>query len=112
MAKTGTSELVSMKRPVADLKARRTLMAQGSPDEDPYPYGLAIQLEDDQLKKLGLTNLPKVGATLMLRARVTVRSVSTNEGADRQSHRSVSLQITDLAVTAGRRTMEDTLAGE
>jgi hypothetical protein len=108
MAKTGTGELVSMKRSAAELKDQ-SVEAASAPVADAYPYGLAIQLEDDQLEKLGLDTLPKVGATLMLRARVTVRSVSTNESADQQSRRSVSLQITDLAVAGERRTLEERL---
>ena len=67
-------------------------------DEPQYPYGLCISLGKEELEKLGITALPKVGGEMMITAKVCVVSTSTSErqGGDEES--CVSLQITDLAI--------------
>lgn len=74
-----------------------TLATKGA--EGPkYPYGLQLHLDDDALEKLGLTEMPKVGSTLMLTAKVAVTGCGSSErqGGDEESY--CDLQITDLAV--------------
>lgn len=64
-------------------------------DKPEYPYGLSINLDNESLKKLGMEELPQVGDTMMVMAKVEVRSVSsydTTEGDDKN----VSLQITEM----------------
>jgi hypothetical protein len=69
-------------------------------DEGPqYPWGLSLSLDNESLDKLGVENLPKVGATMRLEARVSVSSVSSNEGMDKTVRRSVSLQVTAMALS-------------
>lgn len=66
-----------------------------------YPWGLQVNLDNDALETLGLTKLPAVGKPMMLVARVDVTSVSENEtqdGGKKRSNRSVSLQITEMAL--------------
>ena len=63
-----------------------------------YPYGLQITLNDDAIDKLGLPALPQVGSTMIITARVEVCSVSQYERQDQDKERSVSLQITDMAL--------------
>jgi hypothetical protein len=63
-----------------------------------FPWGLCIELNDDALQKLGLTDLPDVDDTMTLTARVTVTSVSARANADGEA-KSMSLQITDLALS-------------
>lgn len=92
------STLTSVKRTAKERKVEQTALAM--PEREQYPYGLSIQLDDDTLEKLGLKTLPKVGAAMMLTARVTVKSVSTNEGESREKRRDISLQITDMALDA------------
>lgn len=65
-----------------------------------YPYGLQLRLGDDELKKLGITELPKVGATFHLIAAVEVVSVSDYDSKDGGDHSSVEYQITDMALAA------------
>jgi hypothetical protein len=94
-------QLVNMKM---DPKAREKKYAESSVavDAPMYPWGLSITLDEDALELLGLAKLPQVGKPMMLVARVDVTSVSEskNQSEDRgtHKHRSVSLQITDLAL--------------
>ena len=71
-----------------------------------YPYGLEIRLENETLKKLGMS-LPKVGAYVKVRAECCVTSVSENESKGGKVQRSVSLQIERLAVDDEPQTMEE-----
>ena len=41
-------------------------------DEPRYPYGLCISLGKDELEKLGITALPKVGTEMMIMAKCYV----------------------------------------
>jgi hypothetical protein len=92
------AELTSMKLSKAEQKeAAQPAMTDGPA----YPYGLTVNLEDDALEMLEMKTLPKVGATLMLYARVKVTSVSSYEAGEAK-RRSVSLQITDLCLEADK----------
>lgn len=79
-------------------KSERTALEKryDSMQED-YPCGLCLYLDSDAIKKLGLTELPKVGAELSIAGKVKVTSVSESE-SEYGSNRSLSLQITDLGV--------------
>jgi hypothetical protein len=74
-----------------------------SPDSDNlplYPYGLSLYLNDETLEKLGLTDLPKVGSTMLAQITVTVTGTSqraTQSGKDGETTNTcVDLQITDM----------------
>lgn len=78
-----------------------TLLAEAQQDDAPeYPYGLRICLDSESLDKLGVTELPAVGTTMTLMARVEVVSVSQHESGDGKN-RDVSLQITDMELRGG-----------
>ena len=69
-------------------------------EQPQYPYGLSISLEKDQLEKLGITELPKVGDKMMVHANAIVKTVSaydTQSGSDQR----VELQITEMELAAG-----------
>jgi len=87
-------KLVNMQLSTAEM-AEKDPCCGPSPERPRYPWGLSISLDNDTLEKLGL-ELPKVGSELLLAAKVTVTSVSANEGSE-GVYRNVSLQITDLA---------------
>ena len=110
------SELTSMKTTPAERKARYapTSIGGGEKDGPLYPYGLTVQLDDESLEKLELEPLPKVGTVLTLVARVEVTAVASNQGADKEKHQSVSLQITDLCLEpeSARKAVEDALYSE
>lgn len=73
-----------------------------------YPWGLCVELNDESLKKLGITELPAVGSTLLLMAHVTVQSVSASQQVDGDKESRASLQITEMAL--GAPTSEDAAA--
>ncbi len=69
-----------------------------------YPYGLVLYLDDDTLKKLGLTELPKVGSSMQFAAMAKVTSTSqrayqTEDGKE-EMRTCIDLQITDMDVPA------------
>jgi hypothetical protein len=92
------TKLVSMKLPPRDKTSEEkiyTSMADG--DGPKYPWGLCLTLDEQQLKQLGITDLPKVDGTVTITAKADVTSVSENQTQD-GPRRSVSLQITDLGL--------------
>lgn len=91
-------ELKSMKMTADERKeyAQPTVATGDAPE---YPWGLRLDLDDDALDKLGLTGIPEVGKVLLLTARVEVVRRSEEERPD-ELHRSLGLQITDMALEA------------
>lgn len=90
--------LVSMKNTKKEQKKSSGAMVSSDSNGDPHPYGLTLSLEDDSLTKLGIDTLPKVGATVEVRGRAKVESVSQNESGTSGVSRSVRLQITDMCL--------------
>ena len=80
-----------------------------------YPYGLSIYLDDDALKKLGITDLPKVGTSMPATITVTVTGTSqraTQSSKDGEQMRTcVDLQITDMDITMPTKSAADVLYG-
>lgn len=80
-----------------------------------YPYGLSLYLDDDTLKKLGITDLPKVGTSMP--ATITVVVTGTSQRATQSSkegekmHTCVDLQITDMDITMPTKSAADVLYG-
>ncbi|TAN29583.1 MAG: hypothetical protein EPN31_06245 [Castellaniella sp.] len=66
---------------------------------DDYGYGLSINLDKDQCAALGLTDLPAPGTPVMIRAvGVVTRTSVVNDGDADDPERSLSVQLTDLAL--------------
>lgn len=72
-------------------------------DEPRYPYGLCLHLGKDELEKLGMTQLPDVGAKMNVMAMGYVKSTSAYETQDDGKSMSVEIQITDLELTPGEK---------
>ena len=91
------NKLIDMKMSQADMKADAVLAAPG--ERDPYPYGLVLQLDTDELDKLGIKDLPEIGQEyhIMAVGKVTRVSSSASEGQDEES-RGISVQITMMCV--------------
>lgn len=87
-----------------------------SPDADSlpkYPYGLTVYLDDDTLKKLGITDLPKVGTALPATITFMVTGTSqraTQSGKEGETMRTcVDLQITDMDIVMPSKPAADVL---
>lgn len=72
-------------------------------DEPRYPYGLCITLGKDELEKLGITALPKVGTEMMIHAMVYVKSTSAYQTQGEGEQMSMDLQITDMGIHADQQ---------
>ncbi len=91
-----SSELVSLKKSKAEKKSSGPTALANSPQED-YSYGTRLSLGKDELEKLGIKDMPKVGTKFKLEAEVEVVSVSANAGKDHDS-RDLGLQITAMCL--------------
>lgn len=88
--------LKDMSLSAAEAKESTIGYAAADPGEAPkYPYGLSLDLNDDVLKKLGITTLPTVGTTMLLTAEVKVTRISAYEEQD-GSEQCLGLQITSM----------------
>lgn len=72
-------------------------------EEPEYPYGLCLHLGMDELEKLGITQLPEVGAQMMISAKAFVKSTSAYETQGDGKTMSVDLQITDMELGAEKK---------
>lgn len=100
--------LKSMKITKADRDARKKEHMCVPYDGDDYPYGLRISLDEQALKKLGLSKLPKTGATVTLTAECCVVSTSVNDRKGK-SDRRVELQIERMDLETPKGSVEDAI---
>lgn len=85
--------LIDMKRSAPDEEAGEDAMP-ASMNGEQYPYGLCMQLSEEDMAKLGLTGLPTVGTEVhgMFVAQVTSASQDAGDDQDRR----IAIQITML----------------
>ena len=91
-----SSELVSLKKTKAEKKTGPQLASVPGGGDD-YSYGTRLSLGKDELEKLGIKDMPKVGTKFKLEAECEVVSVSANAGKDHDS-RDLGLQITAMCL--------------
>jgi hypothetical protein len=87
-------------------EASETMPVEAKQDAPAYPYGLRLELNDETMKKLGLEELPDVGETMMLKAKVVVERVSQNDTKDGK-RQDMSLQITEMELSEGEEEEDD-----
>ncbi len=87
----------NMKISKADMEEKSEPQSVDSPQ---YPYGLKIYLDNDMLEKLGISQLPQVGASLVLSAKCEVCEVGQYDSKDGGKNQTMSIQITDMALEA------------
>ena len=96
-------KMISMKKAPKPKNKLRSNMVAEEPygDENKYPYGLEINLEDESIKKLGIDmQNTRAGDTVTIVCEADVTHLSQRErmtkGKSKTSD-SISLQITDMA---------------
>lgn len=89
--------LVSLKLTAEQAKAETEYTPATLPE---YNYGTSVCLCNEDLDKLGITEMPVIGAvvTFTARAEVCNLSVYANQAS---TDRCVTLQITDMAIKSG-----------
>lgn len=95
--------LKDMKRTKADKKAKEEsykCSPGGGIGGDEYPWSLRITLDDEQLKKLGISSLPKAGTKMSLSAEVSVVGVRQSDRDNGNIERSLELQIRKMDLGA------------
>lgn len=102
--------MIDLKRTKAERKEAKD-MCVPSPSADDYPYGLCINLQEDELDKLGLDDLPKAGAKVSLQAVAVVKEVSQRTVDGGKESRRLELQIQQLAIEkrAAPKSMEEAI---
>jgi hypothetical protein len=65
-------------------------------DAPAYSYGTTLCLDDELLKRLGLSEPPAVGTVLSLSAKVVVTSTGVNQQQDGDKVARCDMQITDM----------------
>ena len=90
--------LVDLKRSKAD-KAEEAQEATGGPAGDDYPYGLCLNIDNDELAKLGVSQLPNVGDEFHITAVAKVTRTSSSASENDESS-GMSLQITMMELSA------------
>lgn len=78
-----------------------------------YPYGLRLYLDDEVVKKLGISELPSIDQTMMVVARVKVVGVSSDKQYGDIQKDCIQLQITDMELKGDSeaKSREDKLYG-
>ncbi len=66
-----------------------------------YPWGLQVNLGNEELEKLGVAQLPNVEDEMILVGKVKVTRVASSQDGQAGTSRSVELQITDMALDQG-----------
>jgi hypothetical protein len=92
--------LVSMAFTAEEAKEYAPVPLPDAGNAPKYPWGLCLELNDEALAKLGITELPKVGSTLLLQAHVQVVSIGESQQIDNDKESRASLQITEMALGA------------
>lgn len=90
-------ELVSLKLDPKD--AKEEAGCAPTCDAPLYPYGTCLYLDEDEQKKLGITEMPDVGVEMPVTAVVKVIGTSQRETQD-GVRKTLDLQITSMAIGA------------
>jgi hypothetical protein len=96
--------MVDMSTTPEEAKEYASGMAASNPGDAPkYPYGLCLCLNDESMKKLGLTEMLPVGTEVTITAKAKVTSVRASEEVDGDKNASMDLQVTDMELSTGQR---------
>jgi hypothetical protein len=94
-----SEQVVDMARTDAEKKAAEKRVTEAVPSNGPdYPYVLCLNLGAEELKKLGIEDLPEVGDEMHLYAVAKVTRVSQSASEQGEDSKGVELQITHMGV--------------
>jgi hypothetical protein len=108
-------ELISMERTAkekadAEKRWKDGPVATSGPD---FPWGLSLSLGKDELAKLGIKDLPEVGAEYTILAIGKVTRVNQSASAQQtEDTMSVEIQLTDLACEPGTSAADEEEDGD
>jgi hypothetical protein len=91
--------MINMQKPAE----REEMPGEIEYDEPRYPYGLCINLGKDELEKLGITALPKVGTEMMIMAKAYVKMTRAYETQGEGQDMGIELQITDMEIQGNQQ---------
>ena len=97
--------LKSMKLTKDDTKAETSLVTE----KPQYPYSLSLSLGESELKKLGITEMPKLGKKMLIVAVAEVNASSSDKTKDGERRR-MGLQITEMSLEPEKEKKEVTEA--
>ena len=91
--------MAEMKHMARSKQERKEAVKPRDIEGDKYPYGLRVRLGHEEMSKLGMDSMPKVGDKVHLQSHAHVVSASEHhhEG-DEQPNRSVELELRHMAV--------------
>lgn len=101
-------KIVSMKvdRDSAEERAEATM-----PEENPFPYGLCLNLDEDAMEKLGLDEPLPVGTKCVIEARAVVTATRDNESLGGKDC-GMSIQIVAMGIEPDKKSAANTLYGD
>ena len=95
-------ELIDMKS-VPEAKPEQSIMAE--PSKEVYPYGLRIHLDTESVKKLGIVDLPDIGAKVKIEAMCEVTDLR-QEKSIYGEEKCIGLQIVALGLGSSEKAKE------
>lgn len=102
LKKTG---MTSLARSKAEMEARQGSNEIAVSSTDKYPYGVSLNLSNDELEKLGITELPELGDEYAVVGIAKVTRASQSASTSGQDT-SLELQLTHLKLTHENDTEE------
>ena len=95
--------MVSMKRSAKDKRADKLETSPAEAMVPDYPWGLCLHMDGDEMEKLGIDAMPKVGDEMVLvcKCKVTRTAMNASEYTAGDETKSIDLQITDIGWEEG-----------
>jgi hypothetical protein len=104
-----SKSLVNMAKTPEEIEKEKGEGVEWQPDK--YPWGLELRLGTEELKKLGITEMPPLGSQVQITAVADIERLSEHKDAENGEDQSMTLQITDIALDFGaERSDEDRAA--
>ena len=102
--------LIDLKRTSADKKENESMLSSEVEAED-YAWGLQLDLQSDELEKLGVDKL-SVGDEFEITAMVRVKSFSENDSDEGGKNKSAGLLIKAIAMPDKSKSTAEKLYGD